>query len=111
MICWFTVSIGAALANARIDAISVFACLIETALSVVRTFTSSAVAERVSRVARRTRTDRPTSEGFLADGVCTARVAGTALTWEVMRNLVEYLAKLEKNFCFTEFFSSFSDAY
>lgn len=75
-----TFCIDSALSNARIDANPIFASLVQATFDVIRAFTSVAVAERVTAVARRAGADWTSSEGFLAHCVGSAWVARAALT-------------------------------
>ena len=75
MILNFTLCVDSAFAAAWIDAISVLASLIGAALDVIRTFTTTAVAERISTVTWWARTDWSSTEGFLTHRVCAARAS------------------------------------
>jgi hypothetical protein len=76
----FAVGVGAALADAWIDAVAVLAGLINATLYVVGAFTSSAVREWISAVAGWATANWSTTEGLLANCASSAWLTRASLS-------------------------------
>lgn len=81
MILHLAVGICAALADARVHAVSIMTSLAKATFYMIGTFTSAAISEWISAVPGWTRADGTSAKGLLANGIGAAGIAGATLSW------------------------------